>query len=181
MRNRYFLTKTGSDKARLRELELEYKVILSATHENYLLSIQSTVKENPSRFWDFIKKRKAGNGIPGSVNFDGTTSRSSSEAANLFATFFESVFSKASPVQRQNCFEKIPSYNINLPCIQFSPDEVQKVLDELDSKKGPGTDSLPPVFLKNWAATLATPIAAVFNRSLQDNYPLSQMHGKWRP
>ena len=166
-RNRYFCTKSESNKVILRQYEAEYKSILSATYENYLLRVQSAVKQDPSRFWDFIKKRKSGYNIPQSVNFEGNCSHSRLDAANLFAIFFESVFSKASPVPRLNCLDHIPVHNIHLPCIQFTPDEVQKALEDLDPGKGPGTDNLPPVFLKNCARSLASPIANIFNHSLQ--------------
>ena len=168
LRNRYFLTKSELDRAILRDRDAEYKSVLTTTYENYILRVQSAVKQDPSRFWDFIKKRRSGCNIPQSVHYEGTSSDTRSEAANLFATFFESVFSKASPVQRQNCFEHIALHNIHLPCTQFAPDEVQKVLEDLDPAKGAGTDNIPPVLLKNCATSLASPIAAIFNHSLHD-------------
>lgn len=168
MRKRYFLSKSGVDRVRLRQREAEYEQALSSTYENYLLRIQSSVKQNPSYFWDFVKQRKSNNRIPFSVSFNGVTSRSNVEAANCFASFFEGVFSRTSPVQRNNHFAQITSHDIHLPRFEFSQDAVRKVLEGLDTSKGPGTDDIPPVLLKNCANTLALPIAAVFNRSLRD-------------
>lgn len=93
---------------------------------------------------------------------------SNSEAASLFAKFFESVFSKSSPVPRFNRFAHIASPDINLPDVQFSVVEVVKAIEELDVDKGPGMDGIPPLLLKNCSTALASPITSLFNRSLHD-------------
>jgi hypothetical protein len=50
--------------------------------------------------------------------------------------------------------------------LQFTEDEVQSVLLELDVSKGAGPDSIPLLFLKNCAITFARPFSLLFNRSL---------------
>ena len=167
-RRRFFDTKSESDRNLLYEAESLYKSNLLATHENYIASIQTSVRQNPVRFWDFVRKQKSSTRISCNVSFNDTRANSNSEAANLFALFFESVFSKASPVQRYDCFDQVPSYDISLPLIQFSPNEVENAINDLDSKKRPGTDGIPPMFLKNCALELATPLACLFNRSLRE-------------
>ena len=47
--------------------------------------------------------------------------------------------------------------------------EVKEVLDclsTLDCDKGPGPDSIPPIFLRKCAAVLADPLTRIFNLSL---------------
>jgi hypothetical protein len=50
--------------------------------------------------------------------------------------------------------------------LQFTEDEVQSVLLELDVSKGAGPDSIPLFFLKNCAIAFARPFSFLFNRSL---------------
>lgn len=52
--------------------------------------------------------------------------------------------------------------------IQFSPDEVLNVICSLDSKKGPGSDGIPPLLLKRCAMELVAPVTLLFNRSLSE-------------
>ena len=167
-RRRFFATKSVSDRTILYEAESRYKSNLIATHANYIASIQTSIRHNPSRFWDFVRKQKCSTRISRNVSFNEVHANSNTEAANLFALFFESVFSKASPVQRHNCFDQVPSHDINLPLIQFSPNEVDIAINDLDSKKGPGLDGIPPMFLKSCSSELAIPLASLFNRSLRE-------------
>jgi hypothetical protein len=50
--------------------------------------------------------------------------------------------------------------------LQFTVDEVQSVLLELDVSKGAGPDGIPPLILKNCASAFARPLYLLFNRSL---------------
>lgn len=167
-RRRFFLTKSESDRDSLRDEETTYKSALQSTYDDYLSNIQANVKENPSRFWDFVRKRKSSGRIPYNVSYNGVKASSNEEAANLFATFFENVYCKVSPTQRRDCFAHISEHNIDLPVIQFSANEVKNAFDDLDTTKGSGTDNLPPTLFKNCSTELAKPIAMLFNRSLRE-------------
>jgi hypothetical protein len=64
--------------------------------------------------------------------------------------------------------------------LQFTLDEVQSVLLELDVIKGVGPDGIPPLTLKNCASAFARPRSLLFNRSLStcvflDRWKLSYM------
>jgi hypothetical protein len=50
--------------------------------------------------------------------------------------------------------------------LQFTVDEVQSVLLELDVSKGAGSDGILPSILKNCASAFACPISLLFSRSL---------------
>ncbi|XP_055634148.1 uncharacterized protein LOC129774435 [Toxorhynchites rutilus septentrionalis] len=143
-RKRFFLSRSDDDRGNLRQLEASYKVLLQSTYENNMSRIQASVKQDPSRFWDFVKQRNSNNRIPHNVSYDGVNAHNNTEAADLFATFFESVFSKGSPVQRHDCYAHLPSYDIDLPD-HFSTSEVLKALEDLDVKKGSGSDGIPPL------------------------------------
>lgn len=167
-RQHFFLSKSEGDKIALREAEATYKSVLQTTYDDYISGVQASVKQDPTRFWGFVKKLKSSTRIPCNVSYDETLASSNEEAANLFAEFFESVFSKSSPVPRQDCFAHVPSHNINFPIMQFTADEVLNVIYTLDCKKGPGTDGIPPLLLRKCAAELVTPVTLLFNRSLSE-------------
>lgn len=167
-RKRFFLTKSEDDRNSLRVLEMGYKVRLWSAYDDYLKRIQSDVKQNPSSFWNFVKNQKTATRIPSTVKYEESIASTNSEAANLFAKFFESVFNKSSPVPRRNCFDHLVPTDINLPVIQFSIDEVLDAMNNTDVDKGPGTDGIPPLLLKNCSTALASPVTLLFNRSLLD-------------
>jgi hypothetical protein len=50
--------------------------------------------------------------------------------------------------------------------LQFTVDEVQSVLLELDVSKGASPDGIPPLLPKNCASTFVRPLLLLFNRSL---------------
>jgi hypothetical protein len=50
--------------------------------------------------------------------------------------------------------------------LQFTDDEVQWVLLELDVSKGVGPDGIPPLIMKNFASAFARPLSLPFNRCL---------------
>jgi hypothetical protein len=49
--------------------------------------------------------------------------------------------------------------------LQFTSDEVESVLQDLDVNKDSGPDGIPPIILKNCASVFAKPLSLLFNRS----------------
>ena len=88
--------------------------------------------------------------------------------ANLFARFFKTVHGSIEPTVTQQQLNQLPSYNINLPPLIVSVDEVKKALSSIDGTKGSGPNSIPPSVIKNCSHSLAQPIANIFNRSLSE-------------
>lgn len=60
--------------------------------------------------------------------------------------------------------------------IKLSENEVVNALKSIDSSKGPGPDNIPPLFLKNCAETICTPLLLLFNKSLAN----SVFPDKWK-
>lgn len=166
MRKRFFKSRTTDNCNSLRNMEAAYKNLLSETYGAYMQRVQENLKQNPASFWKYVKSLKANPRIPNNVELDGTTASTTDEAANLFANFFQSVYSTTTPTIYPGCFQRIPTHDINLAAISFSTDEVRKALEDVDVSKGAGVDGLPPLFLKNCAYSLAFPVACLFNQSL---------------
>lgn len=168
MRKRFFKNRTMANNNSLRDMEASYKNLLSETYSAYMRTVQEKLKQNPTSFWKYVKSLKASPRIPTTIEFDGTTSSTATEASNLFARFFQSVYNTTTPATYPGCFQHVPVYDINLPVIQMSTDEVQKALEDVDVSKGAGVDGLPPLFLKHCASSLAFPVACLFNQSLAE-------------
>ena len=167
-RKRYLARKTAENKSLLIFAETAYNERLNASFRNYLDNLQSNMKKNPSMFWKFIKAQKSNSQIPNSVSYGDTRATSPTEAANLFATFFQSVYNRTPPQPYPGCFQSVPTHDIHLSHLQFSQHEVMKVLSELDVSKGSGIDGLTPCFWKNCAESLAGPVTLLFNESLTE-------------
>ena len=86
------------------------------------------------------------------------------DKANLFNSFFQSVFikdSEASDFQNPSQLtEHVISY---LSC---SVEEVAKLLQSIDINKATGPDNIPPRILKECAMELALPLTNFFNFTL---------------
>lgn len=85
------------------------------------------------------------------------------EAADLFAEQFSSVYS-ADEINPNTTAVSVPSL-WSESFITMST--VFKKLMELDIKKAPGPDMLPPVFFRNCAKAMVFPLFTIFNESMR--------------
>ena len=151
----------------LAELELQYEVSLEAAFREYINGIETDLKREPKSFWAFVRKRKQNNGIPQDMVYQDSSTSTPENAVQLFADFFKTVYSTDQPSPNSESLDTILANEFHLPLLRFSEEEVRKALDSTDASKGPGPDNLPPAFVKHCATSLATPLAIIFNRSLE--------------
>jgi hypothetical protein len=62
--------------------------------------------------------------------------------------------------------------------LQFTSDEVESVLQDLDVNKGSGPDGIPPIILKNCAPVFAKPLSLLFNRSMATR-SMKEVNDEW--
>lgn len=66
------------------------KKLANTRHHEYLRNIESQIKINPKKFWDFVDIKNSKNrNIPDSVYLDSVKAETGDEIANLFAQHFE--------------------------------------------------------------------------------------------
>lgn len=160
------------NKVTLSYLETEFTQLELTSYRNYLIGIQDNLQSNPKNFWSYVNERKKKGAIPTEVSYHGEKSTSSETAANLFARFFETVHSPTEPLVVADQLNDLASYNINLPLLSVSVDEVKKALGSVDAAKGPGPDRIPPSVVKNCCSSLNRPVQNIFNRShAQEIFP----------
>ena len=97
------------------------------------------------------------------MTLDGHTADNSLDKANLLNEFFYRSFNeKTYPIPDMDQFN-----NDNLNFIQFSHEDILKVLSNLDTSKAIGPDGLSAVFLKGCASSLSESLTYLFNLSMR--------------
>lgn len=166
---RHFLRRrTADNRMVLRRLEAEYDECVSSSFREYIFRIQDEVKADPSSFWRFFKSRKGVQSIPSEMSFEGSTSHDIHGSVELFADFFKTVYTTDSPPDSPELLNSLPSYDIHFPCPTFAVADVTSALNSVDPSKGPGSDKLPPVFIRRCSEVLGPPVCWLFNLSLSE-------------
>ena len=141
------------------------KNTLRRKHKDFINNLGELTKKNPKRFWSYIKCRKKCNVIPDLMHFNGKTGETNQDIANMFNSFFQSVFNKRDINNKCPDVEKckLPS----LGNFQITIEEVPTIfLQSLDKNKSSGPDEIPPIVLSQCANSLAQSLCALINKSL---------------
>ena len=140
-------------------LKLEKRVAFE-TH------LAKSSKTNPKPLFGYIKRRtKGGSGIPALESPDaGCLAEEDGCKASILLNQYSSVFTSESltlPEFPNSSSSTIEDFN-------FSDNDVFTVLSNLKISSSPGPDNLHPLLLRNLADIIATPVAQVFRRSLDE-------------
>lgn len=167
-RKRYFKRRSESRKTEMRDTEAQYNSLNARCFRDYIHRIEDNVKADPKSFWNYVNDRKSTKGIPQNMRYQGMTTTTQQESANMFSSYFQSVSSNNSPPLSVTYLDSIPQYDVNVPRMNFSPNDVLLKLQSIDGSKGAGPDQLPPFVVKHCANSLALPASILFNRSLNE-------------
>lgn len=163
-------TGLDSDYTAYSEIRALGKSMIDECYKNYIVSIQENIPSNIKLFWSFTKNKKKTNSYPSELSLKDTKSSNNEQVCQMFAQFFKSTYSETTP--QPNSLDHLNINNSNLSTrsklnnIQFTAGEVESLLNQVDINKNGGPDGIPNIFLKNTAATLAAPLASIFNRSI---------------
>lgn len=151
-----------SDYVKFSELRKKTKELSKDCYNLFISRAETNIKSNPKLFWAFIKSKKSVGGIPDTLYFRGSHASDGQSIANLFNSYFHSVF------ESEACASPLSLHGSNtiINSIEFTPDIVLRYLRQLDISKGGGPDGLHPVFLKRCCSELAYPVSFLFNLSL---------------
>ena len=89
---KYRRRRTATNKLKLRTLSQEVKYVIRSKHRDYLKKIESSFKDNPKLFWSYHKAVLHSCGKPSVISYNGATATSSADKAELFNSYFSSVF-----------------------------------------------------------------------------------------
>jgi hypothetical protein len=120
-----------------------------------------------------LKKKRVG--YPSVMHFKDRLASGPDDICNLFADFIQRTYADdvwVSSDPRPDLVEDNPPFG----ALQFTVDEVQSVLLELDVSKDVGPDGILPLILKNCASVFERPLSHIFNRSLST----CVFHDRWK-
>lgn len=148
-------------------LRSETKLMIKHDYDSFLNSIQTGLNNNNIKsFWSYVKSKRTTRVIPKEVHYNGVISTTGPETAQIFAQFFESVYTtKSAPFQNA---ESNTYSIINICNLKFTVDEVFEELTSLDVNKSAGPDNISPYFVKMCSPSLALPLSIIFNASLNE-------------
>lgn len=140
----------------------EIKNYIFAQRCSYEEHLVGLVKGNPKPFHSYIRKKKRHRPSVGPLKIGNKLSADEKDMAECLVTNFKSVFVEETPPNPAP--HQIA--NSNILNIQFSQEEIEKVLMQLDPNTSMGPDGVHPLLLKECAATIAYPIRLIATKSM---------------
>ena len=135
--------------------------------KQYEKDIALQASSNPKKFWSYANRKMSTrenipklsiSGDPKKKDF----TRNEAETANVFGEIFSSVFTQE-PDGHWNRVSIIPDMEDHL---DTSPENVLKILADINPSKSPGPDRISPRILKEAKEVLSYPLSYLFTKSL---------------
>jgi hypothetical protein len=160
---RYIDTMDGKDYEEYCRARNQARWEIRKAQKEFEESIVRNIKENPKPFYKYTRSKLTTKSDIGELEMDGKVARTDEEKANMFNSFFSSVFS---PEDTSN----IPEFESRmvkeiLENIEFSSADLIKRLKKLKTCKAAGPDNLHPRVLKEGAESLGAPLEMIFKKS----------------
>ena len=168
----YRRNKSADRKRKLRSVTQQIKYLIQSKHRGYLAKIESSFCDNPKLFWTYhqsILHHRTGQS--NEITYNGVTAKTAKEKADLFNTYFSSVFRPSSTTCNQTPRTESEG---NISEITLDVDEVAQFLRALDTSKACGPDGIPARLLQVCALEIAPSICELFNRSLHTGHVPSE-------
>lgn len=156
------------DKLRFCSLRAEFDRLQYQAYDKYMSSTENNLVADPAGFWKYVNSVRKVDGYPNSMYFKNDKSVSMQEKCELFARFFESVYT-------DNTNAGTPHFGltkeVDIGSVHIDETLITKALEAVDVSKGNGPDNVSPLFLKNCSASLSFPLYCIFNLSLSSKFP----------
>ena len=154
----------NSSKLQISETQLQHKMLASFEAD----LIQESSPKNISRVYRYINSITRHDTIPPTVSLDSHIATSDIEKANLFNTFFHSVFTHSS--YNLPPLEMLPMPPSTISDITISESDVYDAMTSLNPTKAMAIDGIGPRLLKHCALALYQPLHHLFTLSLVQHY-----------
>ena len=170
---------TDHQQQKYRELRAKAKALICESRENYFSSLDADLARQPKRFWSIFKLKNKMRTFPetmrsGDGNQQGPRASTSQQIAELFKSYFVSVFIAPSEVHTSSA-PFAPSHP-TLNELEIPVELVLTSLKQLDVNKATGSDGIPARLLKETADQMAPSLTLLFNKSLR----LGIFPGDWK-
>ncbi|CAM4595088.1 unnamed protein product [Lepidochelys kempii] len=134
------------------------------------LDLAKGIKTNSKRFYSHVNKKKTKKEEVGPLNTeDGVEIKDTLGMAQYLNKYFASVFNKTKEDIREN--GSVTNGNEDME-VDITISEVEAKLEQLNGTKSGGPDNLHPRILKELAHEIASPLARIFNESVNSGVVL---------
>lgn len=179
LRNKYYERFKADNNTNDENLYLhymrEFNFLNKFLYNQYLMGYGDSIKENPKRFWTFIRSRQQNSSIPSSMVFNNFISNSLIDSANLFKEYFQSNFSCDDIFGDDLTFSNILSH-IDISDLQISEDDIRTGISKLSLSYRADVDGISSFLLKQCCTSLMNPLRIIFSKSLLSGYFIQ----KWK-
>jgi hypothetical protein len=164
---RFKKNNSHSNEQKFKECSKQLKNAIRRSHSNYSMGISKIAGSNPKKFWNYVRSCKKGSSQISFTTNDGELTEPV-EIAHAFNCHFSNNFGDSSvPIDLSSLTSSPPSHGGDCLSFEyFSEDEVENILNGLDTSKSPGPDGILPVFLKSCAHELAPVLCHLFNECM---------------
>lgn len=159
------------------KLQKDFDVLNSFLYKSYIISTESSIKNNSKVFWQFINSKRKSNGLPTFMHYLDDGSADPEIICDLFATYFKSVYSE--PTTLVPDFPNLSSL-FNLSDLHLTISDIEDGLENLNAKTSLDSDGICNLFLVNCSKFVSLPLFIIFNMSLStgtflDHWKISQV------
>jgi hypothetical protein len=151
---------------RYKTLRNNLKNVVKQKYIEYIENLTSKLGSEPKRFWSFIRSISNPRGSVPDIVHDGKSFSDNTTKANVFNTYFQSVFNNRKLTLPQTVY---PKADPGLCEVNVETTEVEAILKNLDPTKAQGPDGIPTRVLKECSNELAPPVTKIINQSLNEN------------
>jgi hypothetical protein len=86
------------DLEKFRMLRRDIKGDIKRQYDQYVAKAEADIKRDPNKFWQFVKFKQNGTGIPLNMTFSGAEVSGAEEITGAFANYFESAYCEKASV-----------------------------------------------------------------------------------
>ena len=171
---RYRRLRTNETKCDYKRSSEEYRRLNASLYKSYVLGIQTDLRRNPRRFWNYVNSKRKCSSIPQNIYLDGIESSAESDSCEMFATFFSSVFSSdlVTTQASEQAVLNVPADIVRLDIFEITPEMIIDASKKLNSSYSAGPDGIPAAVLSRCAEMLTIPLCLIYNKSFsQGKFP----------
>ena len=142
------------------------KTQISNKFKQYMSDIERNLRNDPQSLWKFIRTKTNKTRIPADMIYNNKCINTPTEIVQSFAEYFMSVYTKPrTGTFYQEETSDLPSVHLNA----FTKDMVIGAVKNLKRSSSIGDDEIPFFIVADCINTLADPLLAIFNKSIESH------------
>jgi hypothetical protein len=155
------------DLEKYRMLRRDIKGDIKRQYDQYVAKAEADIKRDPNKFWQFVKFKQNGTGIPLNMTFSGAEVSGADEITGAFANYFESAYCEKASVIESSVEEWSTSCNFFLNAV--NEQDVLNAISKLKLKFTTGPDMIPSFLIRECVEAFVSPLVVIFNLCLKTN------------